>query len=116
MLLPPLKVQEGVLSRLKTHSKKYTGRRGVKEIRGHFQGNHLFLQVVKEAKSGFIGRMFGMGEVRGVGRLARLEYLGLNKWKFLIYKYETEKYGPYPDLVEGTIEDCLDAAARVYLM
>jgi len=115
MLLPPPKVQEGTLSRLKNHAKKYQGRGGVKEIRGRFKGNYLFLQVVKEAKGGLIGRMFGMGEVRGVGRMARLEYLGPNKWKFLIYKYETEKYAPYPDLKEGTIEDCLDAAARVYL-
>jgi hypothetical protein len=116
MLLPPPKVQEGVLSRLKTHSKKFVGKRGVKEIRAHFQGNHMFLQVVKEAKGGLIGRLFGMGEVRGVGRLARLEYLGPNKWKFLIYKYDTQKYAPYSDLKEGTIEECLDAAARVFLV
>jgi len=116
MLLPPPKVQQGALTRLQAHAKKYVGKRGIKEIRGIIKGNHLFLQVVKEAKGGLIGRMFGMGEVRGVGRLARLEYLGPNKWKFLIYKYETEKYGPYPDLQEGTIEDCLDAAARVYLL
>lgn len=116
MLLPSPKVQEGTLTRLKAHSKKYVGKQGVKEIRGRFKGNHLFLQVVKEAKSGLIGRMFGMGEVRGVGRLARLEYLGPNKWKFLIYKHETEKYGPYPEFKEGSIEECLDAAARVYLI
>ena len=115
MLLPPPKVQEITLSRLKTHSKRYVRKKGVKEIRARFKGNHLFLQVVKEAKSGLIGRMFGMGEVRGVGRLARLEYLGPNKWKFLIYKYETEKYAPYSQLKEGSIEECLDAAARVFL-
>lgn len=115
MLLPPPKVQEGTLSRLKTHSKKYVGKKGVKEIRARFKGNHLFLQVVKEAKSGLIGRMFGMGEVRGVGKMARLEYLGPNKWKFLIYKHETDKYAPYPNLKEGNVEECLDAAARVFL-
>ena len=116
MLLPPPKVQDGTLNRLKTHAKKYVGKKGVKEIRASFKGNHLFLQVVKEAKGGLVGRMFGMGEVRGVGRLARLEYLGPNKWKFLIYKYETEKYGPFPNFKEGTIEECLDAAATVYLL
>jgi len=116
MLLPPPKVQEGTLSRLKTHSKKYVSkRRGVKEIRANFKGNHLFLQVVKEAKGGLIGRMFGMGEVRGIGRLARLEYLGPNKWKFLIFNYETNKYTPYSQLKEGSIEECLDAAARIFL-
>lgn len=116
MLLPTPKIQEGTLARLKLHSQKYVGKQGVREIRGVFKGNHLFLQVVKEEKGGFIGRMFGMGSVRGIGRLARLEYLGPNKWKFLIYKYETEKYAPYVDLQEGTIEDCVDAAARVYLI
>lgn len=115
MLLPPPKVQEGTLSRLKTHSKRYVGKRGVKEIRPRFKGNHLFLQVVKEAKGGLFGRMFGMGEVRGAARLARLEYLGPNKWKFLIFNYQTEKYTPYPQLKEGSIEECLDAAARVFL-
>ena len=116
MLLPSPKVQDGTLQRLKAHAKKYQGKRGVKEIRGRFKGNHLFLQVVKEAKGGLFGRMFGMGEVRGFGRLARLEYLGPNKWKFLIYKYETEKYAPYRELQEGSIEQCLDAAAQVYLV
>lgn len=116
MLLPSASTQEGTLRRLKLHAHRFVGRRGIKEIRGRFKGNYLFLQVVKEEKGGLIGRMFGMGTVRGIGRLARLEYLGPNKWKFLIYKYDTEKYAPYSDLHEGTIEECLDAAARVYLI
>lgn len=116
MLLPTPQIQEGALARLKTYSQKYVGRNGIKEIRGIFKGNHLFLQVVKEEKGGLIGRMFGMGSVRGVGRLARLEYLGPNKWKLLIYKHETEKYAPYSDLQEGSIEECMDAVARVFLM
>ncbi len=56
-----------------------------------------------------------MGTVRGVARLARLDYLGPNKWKFLIYKSDKKVYGPYGALQEGTIEECLDAAADVYL-
>ena len=115
MLIPPPGVQKTALSRLQTHAKNYVGKGGVREIRGRFQGNHLFLQVVKEEKGGLVGRMFRMGSVRGIGRLARLDYLGPNKWKFLIYKYDTKKYGPYPRLQEGTIEECLDAAASVYL-
>ncbi len=105
------------LSRLETHAKKhYIGRQGVKEIRGHFKGNHLFLEVVKEEKEGLVGRIFKMGSVRGIARLARLEYLGPNKWRFLIYKSDIQKYSNYRDLQEGTIEDCLDAAAKVYLI
>ena len=116
MLIPSPEVQEGTLRRLKAHADRhYVKRRGVAEIRGKFRGNHLFLEVVKEAKGGLVGRMFKMGSVRGIGRLARLEYLGPNKWKFLIYKSDREKYGQCPELLEGTIEECLDAAARVYL-
>ncbi len=104
------------MKRLKTHAKNnYEGRRDVTEVRGHFKGNHLFLEVVKEEKGGLVGRVFKMGSVRGIGRLARLEYLGPNKWKFLIYKPDKKLYGPYPDFSEGTIEECLDAAAAVYL-
>ena len=117
MLLPSPKIQEGTLQRLKTHAKKkYVGKKGIKEIRGQFKGNHLFLHVVKEEKGGLIGRVFRMGTVRGIGRLARLDYMGPNKWKFLIYKYEKQKYAPYPEFSEGTVEECLDAAARVYLV
>lgn len=117
MLLPPPKVQEGTLSRLKTHAKKkYIGKKGIKEIRANFKGNHLFLQVVKEERGGFIGRMFKMDTVRGVGRLARLEYLGPNKWKFLIYKSDVNTYAPFHEFHGGPIEDCLDAVARVYLV
>lgn len=116
MLLPTPQIQEGVLTRLKIYSRKYVGRNGVKEIRGRFKGNHLFLQVVKEEKGGLVGRVFGMGSVRGIGRLARLEYLGPNKWKLLIYKSETNKYAPYSDLQEGSIEECMDAIARVFLL
>ena len=115
MLIPNPEVQEGTLRRLKTHASRHYVKRGVAEIRGKFRGSHLFLEVVKEAPGGFVGRLFKMGSVRGVGRLARLEYLGPDKWKFLIFKPDKKLYGPYPDLKEGTIEQCLDAAARVYL-
>ena len=116
MNIPPPNVQEGVMKRLKIHAKKhYEGSRGVTEIRGHFKGSYLFLEVVKDSGDGLVSRMFKMGHVRGIGRLARLDYLGPNKWKFLIYKPDKRKYGPYPDLSEGTIEQCLDAAAEVYL-
>ena len=117
MLIPSPEVQEGALKRLREHARRhYVGKRGVVEIRGKPKGNYLFLEVVKEEKGGVVGRMFKMGSVRGIGRLARLEYLGPNKWKFLIYKPDKKKYGPYYEFHEGTVEECLDAAARVYLI
>ena len=114
--IPSPENQKLALSRLQAHAKKrYIGRQGVKEIRAHFKGNALFLEVVKEAKEGLVGRVFKMGTVRGVARLARLEFLSPNKWKFLIYKGDIQKYTNHRDLREGTIEECLDVAAKVYL-
>lgn len=114
MQMPSPRAQQTALSTLKTHAKKYR-RRGIAEFRGHFKANRLFVEVVKEAKSGLVGRMFGMGTVKGVGRLARLEYLGPNKWKLLIYKFDANRYGPHPTFNEGSITACVDAAADIYI-
>ena len=75
----------------------------------------LFVDAVKEAKGGLVGRLFGMGSVKGVGRLARLEYIGPNKWKLRIFKFDTKKYAPHPRFNEGTLEACVDAAADIYI-
>lgn len=105
------------LSRLQSHARtRYIGKGGVKEIRGRFKSNALFLEAVKEARSGFVGRMFRIGSVKGIGKLARLEFQGPNKWKFFIYSYENQRYESYKPLREGTIEECLDAAAEVFLL
>jgi hypothetical protein len=106
------------LSRVQTHAKqsRYIGKKGVKEIRGHVKGSHLYLEAIKQAKEGLVGRIFKMGSTTGIARLARLEFLGPNKWKFLIYDHESGKYVTYPQLREGTIEECLDAVAKVYLI
>jgi len=103
-------------NRLQTHATRlYVGLNGVSEIRGRFKENLLFLEVVKEESPGIGGLLFKRKIVRGVGKLARLEYLGPNKWKFLIYDGTVKKYVTSHDLQEGTIEECLDAAAKVYL-
>ena len=117
MLIPSPRVQEKTLARLKEYArrKRYVGKKGVTEIRGWFKGNHLFLEVVKEAKGGFVGKLFNMGSVKGIGKVARLEYMGPNKWKFLIYRSDTKKYGPYREFSEGTIEQCLDVVAKAFL-
>ena len=114
MQMPSPGAQQTAISALKKHAKKYR-RRGVSEFRGHFKANMLFVEVVKEAKSGLVGRVFGMGSVKGVGRLGRLEYLGPNKWKLLIYKFDAKKYGPHPRFNEGTLEACVDAAADIFI-
>ena len=88
--------------------------RGIKEFRTHFRNQHLFIEVVKEEKSGLVGRMFGMKSMRGVGKVARLEFLGPNRGEFLIYRSDTNKYRPHSNLSEGTIEDCVDAIFSIF--
>jgi len=113
---PNIENQQLTLNRLKYHAEQhYVGQRGVQEIRGYFRNQYLFLEAVM-ADQGMVGRFFRKATLkRGVGKLARLEYEGPNKWKFLIYKFDVEKYGPHPQFQEGTIEECLDIAARVYI-
>jgi len=102
--------------RLQAHAKKcYIGANGVTDIRGRFMDNYLFLEVIKEKTPGIGGLLFKRKVVKGVGKLARLEYLGPNKWKFLLYDADVSKYVSYPTFQEGTIEECLDAAGKVYL-
>ncbi len=106
------------LSRLQTHAKmkRYIGKKGVKEIRANFKGPVLYLEAVKQEKSGLMGRLIRMDNVKGIARLARLECLGPNKWKFLIYDPQVQKSTTYPPLQEGAIEECLDAVAKVFLL
>ena len=98
------------LSRLNRHKKKYT-RKGISDIRVRWKANYMFVDVVKEEKSGMFGKFLGNKTVRGIGKVARLEFLGPNKWKLLIFKV---KYGPHPNFTEGTVEECLDATVDVF--
>ena len=103
--------------RLQTHAKKhFVGKYGVKEIRARFKNNFMLLEVIKHQKEGMFGKMFNMGSVKTVGKLARLVFQGPNKWKFFIYNYDNNRYESYKDLREGTIEDCLDLAAKVFIV
>ena len=74
----------------------------------------MFVDFVKEEKSGMFGKFLGKRTLRGVGKVARLEFQGPNKWKLLIYKIDTNKYGPHPNFTVGTVEQCLDATAGVF--
>ena len=35
---------------------------------------------------------------------------------FIFSKSDVKKYGSHPNLQEGTIEECLDAVAKIYLV
>ena len=103
-------------NRLQAHARKcYIGVNGVTDIRGRFKENYLYLEAIKDQSPGIGGMFLKKKVVRGVGKLARLEFLGPNKWKFLIYDAGVKQYVSYPNFEEGTIEECLDAAARVFL-
>ena len=107
---------EITLHRLQAHARRYyVGINGITEIRGRFRDNYLFLEVVKEKPPGIGALLFKKQVVRGVGKLARLEYMGPNRWKILLYDSTVNKYVTYPPFREGTIEECLDAVGRVYL-
>lgn len=113
MNIPNESDKQLTLSRFDRHKKKYL-KRGITDIRTRFKGNLMFLEVVKEQKSGMFGKFLGTKTVRGVGKIGRLEYLGPNKWKLLIYKHDANKYGPHPTFQGGTIEECIDAIAGVF--
>ena len=103
--------------RLQTHAKKhFIGKYGVKEIRARFKNNFMLLEVIKHEKEGLVGKLFKMGSVKTVGKLARLEFQGPNKWKFFIYNYDNNRYESHKSMREGNIEDCLDLAAKVFIV
>tara|TARA_B110000116_G_C16409159_1_gene391001 strand:+ start:252 stop:596 length:345 start_codon:yes stop_codon:yes gene_type:complete len=113
MNIPSENVKQMTLSRLNRHKKKFK-RKGISDLRVRWKGNLLFVDVVKEEKSGMFGKFLGNNTVRGVGKVARLEFMGPNKWKLLIYKVAVKKYGPHPNFKGGTVEQCLDATADVF--
>jgi hypothetical protein len=113
MNIPSESDKQMTLNRLDRHKTKYT-RRDVTDIRARFRGNFMFLEVVKEQKSGLFGKVLGQKTVRGIGKLARLEFMGPNKWKLLIYRHDSNKYAPHPHFTDGTVEQCLDAVAEMF--
>ena len=113
MNIPSENDKQMTLTRLDRHKKKYK-RKGISDLRTRWKGNHMFVDVVKEEKTGMFGKFLGTKTVRGVGKAARLEFLGPNKWRLLIYKSNTNKYGPHPNFKEGTVEECLDAAVEFF--
>lgn len=117
--MPPERTPSGAekdraLQQVASYSKKVRRKGGLKEVRGLFRGNLLYLEGVKEAKEGLVGRVFGMSKVRGVAKLARLEYRGNGKWLFLYYDASAQKYRNHPSLREGSLDDCFSTLSRVF--
>ena len=115
MNIPTDNQLQTAVSRLQRHAKGLKLRRkGIKEIRTRHNGPYLFLDLVKEEKSGLVGRMFGMGSMRGVAKVGRLEFLGPNKWRPLYYKADTQKYASRREFQNGPIEACVEAVLAVF--
>lgn len=113
MNIPSDNDKQLTLARLNRHKENFRGK-GITDLRVRWKGNYMFVDVVKEEKSGMFGKFLGENTVRGVGKVARLEFLGPNIWKLLIYKVDINKYGPHPNFNEGTVEQCLDATADIF--
>jgi hypothetical protein len=57
------------LSRLDRQKGKYK-RKGISDLRVRWKGNYMFVDVVKEEKSGMFGKFLGNKTVRGIGKVA----------------------------------------------
>lgn len=106
--------KDKILAQLNTYSRKVRRRGGLKELRGMFRGNLFYIEGVKEAKEGLVGRMFGMSKVRGIARLARMEYRGSGKWLFLYYDASDQKYRNHPSMREGSLDQCFEVLTKVF--
>lgn len=106
--IPP-QLKESVLARLAAHGHRYIVY-GVEEVIGQFRGPYLYVSYVEES--------VGLPIQRRPSPLCRLRYTGDPEyWEFQIYKYSDESYDdegefPFPG---GTVEECFDAAASLYI-
>ena len=105
----PRDVQEATLVRLAAHARRYQVY-GVGEARGMFKGPYLYIDYVEEGT--------GLLSKPRPSKLCRLEYTGdPENWSFAIYKYSDECYDNEADFPfgGGTVEECFDAAASLYI-
>ena len=110
----PDEVRENALRRLKRLVKKYR-RYGVAEIVGIFKGHYLYIDWIDEASM----LIASLSERKPKpSKLCRLRYKGdINKWELEMYKNSDMCCDVEGDFMfdGGTIEECLDAAASVYI-
>lgn len=108
--LIPRDVQEATLARLSEHTRRYKVY-GVEDVIGRFKGPYLYISYVEES----VGLP---GKPRPI-KLCRLRHTDDPEyWEFSIYKYSDEHYddeGEFP-FYGGSVEQCFDAAASLYIV
>lgn len=107
----PKEVQEAVLTRLRAHTQRYLVY-GVTGISVQFEGPYLFIDYTEEPWEG------PPLPPPHPQKLCRLKYSGDPEyWELAVYKYSDLAYdeeGEFP-LAGGTVEECFDAAASLYI-
>ena len=86
MNLPTEDQKQMTLSRIQRHVEQLKLKRRGVEIRTSFKGQFLFLEAVKQEKSGLLGRVMGTASLKGVAKFARLDFLGPDRWRPLMSK------------------------------
>jgi hypothetical protein len=110
----PDEVREKASHRLEKLVKKYR-KYGVADIIGIFKGRYLYIDWTDEANK-LIASLSKSEPKRS--KLCRLRYKGdINNWELEMYKYSDMCYDVEGDFMfaGGTIEECFDAAASVYI-
>lgn len=134
-------LKKEVLDRLNKHVKKeYLGRYGVRDVIAHFKGRFLYIEWIEgpsdeeaeellqsleiKVKNKEVAKRIEKVWLKIINRdskpskLCRLRYSGdIEYWDFQIYKYSDNWYdteGEFP-FSGGTIEECFDAAASLYI-
>jgi len=110
----PDEVRQKALRRLRRLVKKYR-KHGVADIIGIFKGRYLYVDWTDEASILFANLI---KRKLKPSKLCRLKYEGhINNWGLEMYKYSDMCYDVEGDFMfgGGTIEECFDAAASVYI-
>jgi hypothetical protein len=110
----PDEVKRKAYHRLKKLVKKYS-KYGVADIIGTFKGRYLYIDWIDEGE--IYGSSLSKREPKP-SKLCRLKYKGnINNWELEMYKYSDMCYDVEHDFVfsGGTVEECFDAAASVYI-
>ena len=110
----PDEVRQKAFRRLKRLVKKYR-KHGVADIIGIFKGGYLYIDWTDEAS--MLIASLSKSKPKP-SKLCRLKYEGdINNWGLEMYKYSDMCYDVEGDFMfsGGTIEECFDAVASVYI-
>jgi hypothetical protein len=132
----PDEIKDETFSRLDNHvQNKYMGRYGVKNVISKFKGRYLYIDWVEgitddgvdalkelfpnELSDEAIRKMVNRSKKdTKPSKLCRLRYTGdIDFWELEIYKYSDDWYDTEREFLfsGGTIEECFDAAASLYI-